>query len=466
VPYQRRVLLTALTGMFATTFPVTILTVSLGEIADELGSSETTLAWVISAPLLASALALPVLGKMGDLHGHRRVFLIGFAAASVLAGCTALAWSAASLITIRTLAQVTGAATQPTSMALIMSVYGREERVKALGWWSLVAAGSPALGLAVGGPLVDAFGWQLLFVIQAALGAVAVAVGALVLRESTERSTDVRFDVAGAATLALGAGAMMFAFNQAPVRGFSDPFVIGAALLAPLGITAFVHAERRADAPLLPLEFLERRNFRSPLIASVFQGAAYMGGFVLAPLLVDNVFGYSVSAISLLMLIRPLVFSASSPIGGSLATRIGERPVAVFGAAAVTGALLLFALGARTESIALIVAGLALQGVGNGTAQPPLNATLANSVDEHNLGIASAAQRMAFQIGSSMGITVLTAVYGGDGEASSFSRAYVVGALLGGCAVLAASAIRSTPRGRTDPASAVELSSTVVNPGQ
>ncbi len=135
--------------------------------------------------------------------------------------------------------------------------------------------------------------------------------------------------------------------------------------------------------------------------------------------------------------------------------------MAIFGAAAVTVALLLFAAGAQSESIALIVAGLALQGVGNGTAQPPLNATLANSVDEEDLGIASAAQRMAFQVGSSMGITVLTAVYGGDGTASSFTRAYIVGAMLGAAAIIAASAIRSTDRG-----SRTELLAAVTDPRQ
>lgn len=450
--YQRWVLWTALAGMFATSFPITILTVSLGGIADDLGSSETTLAWVISAPLLASALALPILGKMGDLHGHRRVFLIGFAAASLLAGLTALAWSAASLIVIRTLAQVTGAATQPTSMALIMSVYPREERVKAMGWWSLVSAGSPAVGLVAGGPLVDAFGWQPIFLIQAVLGGLAVLFGAVVLRETTDRRSNVRFDVAGALTLALGAGALMFALNQAPTIGITHPVVLIAAAIAPLGIAAFVRAERQAEAPLLPLEFLRRRNFTAPLIASVFQGAAYMGGFVLAPLLLDNVFGYSVSVISTLVLIRPVVFSATAPLGGSLGTRFGERPIAIVGAVSVTLSMFLFALGATTGAVALVVAGLAIQGVGNGTAQPPLNASLANSVDEKDLGIASAAQRMAFQVGASMGITVLTAVYGGDGLAGSFSRAYLVGAGLGVCALFGAIALRSTPRDTSDEA--------------
>jgi MFS family permease len=153
--YPTWVLLAALAGMFATTFPITILAVSLGNIAREFGTRETTVAWVISAPMLLSAVTLPLLGKLGDLYGHRRVFLIGFAGATVVAGLTAMAWGAGSLIALRTLAAVLGGATQPTSMALIFSVFGREERVRAMGWWSMTGAAAPALGLIAGGPLVD-----------------------------------------------------------------------------------------------------------------------------------------------------------------------------------------------------------------------------------------------------------------------------------------------------------------------
>src|SRR5687767_12600951 len=121
--YRRWVLWVALTGMFATTFPVTILAVSLADIAKDFNTSETVLAWVISAPMLASALALPVLGKMGDLYGQRRVFLLGFTGAVMASLLTAFAWGPGQLIAFRTLALVIGAATQPTSMGLLVRVF-------------------------------------------------------------------------------------------------------------------------------------------------------------------------------------------------------------------------------------------------------------------------------------------------------------------------------------------------------
>src|SRR6056297_2195686 len=211
--YKRWVLLTALAGMFATTFPVTLLAVSLSTIADDFDTSETLVAWVISAPLLGSAVALPILGKLGDLFGHRRVFLTGFTASTAITALTVLAWDPFSLIALRGLAVVIGAATMPSSMALINSVHAPQQRAKAMGWWSLVAAGSPAIGLVIGGPLIDAIGWRPLFGVQAVLSVIPVVVAWLVLRETTPRR-DVGFDVPGAGALALGAGGIMLALNQ------------------------------------------------------------------------------------------------------------------------------------------------------------------------------------------------------------------------------------------------------------
>ena len=442
--YPRWVLLTALTGMFATTFPVTVLAVSLPTIADDFGTSQTLIAWVISAPLLGSAVALPILGKLGDLYGHRRVFLTGFLVSTVVTALTTLAWDPYSLIVLRSLAVVVGAATIPSSMALINGVHAPQERAKAMGWWSLVAAGSPAIGLVIGGPLIDAVGWRPMFGIQAVLSVVPVLAAFLVLRE-TARRVDVGFDVAGALTLAVGAGGLMFALNQWPERGF-DTLVVAALALGAAGMASFVWVEARVAFPLLPLPFFRRRNFTASLLAALFSGAAYMGGFILAPLLLQSLFGYSVSATSLIMLLRPASFSATSPVGGAMATRIGERPVALFGTACITAALIGLGFGADTGAVALVVGALVVQGIGNGTSQPTIAATLSNSVDEADLGIAAAAQRMTFQMGSAFGITVLTAVYGGTEQASDFLAAYLVGAGLGVAAFVSAGFMRSTPR--------------------
>jgi MFS family permease len=441
--YPRWVLLVGLTGMFATTFPVTLLAVSLSTIADDFDTTETVVSWVISAPLLASAVALPILGKLGDLYGHRRVFVTGFAVSTLITALTVFAWDPVSLIVMRGLAVVIGGATIPSSMALINSVYPRHERAKAMGWWSLVAAASPAIGLVLGGPLIEALGWRPLFAVQAALSVVPVVAAALVLRE-TPRRTDVGFDVPGALTLATATGSLMFALNQVPARGV-DGVIVVAIVVGALGLAAFYVVESRVAYPLLPLEFFRRRNFTAAMAAALCSGAAYMGGFVLAPLLLQSVFALSVSATSFVMLVRPATFAVTSPIGGSLATRIGERPVAVAGSIGITVAMVLLGVGTEAGLMGVVIAGLVLQGLGNGAAQPTITATMSNSVDEADLGIASAAQRMAFQVGSALGISTMTSIYGGTEEATDFLTAYLFGAAIAAVALVFAAAMRSTP---------------------
>ncbi len=445
--YRRWVLITALTGMFATTFPVTILVVSLGDIARDFGTSETVLAWVISAPMLASAVALPILGKMGDLYGQRRVYILGFAGATLAAVLTALAWDPGALIGFRTLALVIGAATQPTSMALVVNVYLANERVKALGWWSLVAAGGPSVGLVIGGPIIDAVGWRPLFLIQAVMGAVVLAASFVVLKE-VRKHEPVRFDVMGSAALTLGTGGLLVLLSQGPDWGWTHPALLVCAALAPIGLYWFYRVEQSAIAPLMPLHYFNRRNFTASQICGLFMGGAYMGGFVLSPLLTRFVLGYSLSQTAAMMVLRPLTFSLSSPLGARLAMRVGERTNALIGTAMMTAAMVSFAFSALQASVVLVIVGLVLQGVGNGVARPSLTASLTNAVDEKDMGVASASNRMLHQIGASFGIAVLTAIYGGSGEGTAFARAHFVGAVFGALSVVAAAFVISERRER------------------
>ena len=249
--YPTWVLVAALAGVFATSFPITILTISLTSIAAEFGVRETTIAWVISAPVLLSAVALPLLGKLGDLYGHRRVFLLGFAAASAAAVATAYAWDAPSLIGLRILAAVLGAATQPASMALIFSVYDPLDRVRATGWWAMMGAAAPAAGLVAGGPLVDLFGWRIVFLLQAGCSLVALALASLVLRETPRQHA--RFDIAGAAALAAGVAGLMFALGRSRDLGLAAAPIWGSIAIGVSGLGAFVLVERRTKAPLLAL---------------------------------------------------------------------------------------------------------------------------------------------------------------------------------------------------------------------
>lgn len=430
--------------MFATSFPITILSVSLTDIAEEFGTSTSVLTWVISGPMLLSALSLPILGKLGDLYGHRRVFLTGFSLATVVSALTALAWDPLSLIGLRSMAQIIGGATQPTSMALVMLVFAPADRVKAIGYWSFVAAGAPAIGLAAGGPLIDLFGWRLIFVIQALLAAGALGLATVILPESQPKR--VRFDVAGAATLTVAVGSLMLLISEGPSWGFTHPAMLACVAVLPVALVAFVHVERSSEAPLVPLEFLRRRNFTFALLASMLMGSVYMGGFVLSPIALRDGFGLSATAAATVMLLRTGIYSLSSPLGGQLGARYGTRRMTIWGTGFLAVSMAVFIVGSRADVLVVFCVALLAQGLGNGISRPPVTAALANSVPESDLGMATALQRMTMQIGNSFGIAMMSAAYDDSGSPGAFVAPFAVGLVLAVVNVVVATFLRSDPR--------------------
>jgi len=443
--YRWVVLVTVLSGLFATGFTFTIFAVSLEKVARDLHSSVPALQWVVSGPLLVYACAMPLLGRLGDTNGHRRVYLVGFSMFILSSLLTTLAWNGPSLITIRLIGAIEGAATGPTSMALIMRVFPPADRVKAMGWWSLVGAGAPVIGLVAGGPIVDAFGWRWLFAMQVPLGLVVLLLASTVLRE-TPRGKREPLDVRGAVCLAVAVAAPLLALTVARTAGWGTAAVPVLLALGPLGALAFVRVERRAQHPILPVEIVRRRNFAAPGAALFFANLAYMGGFIVTPLLLRNLFHESVAQISLVSLFRPLSFSIAAPIAGYVAVRIGERTTAVAGTVLITASMGVFVVGVSEHALAVLVGALVLSGVGMGMASPALQAAAANAVEPERLGIASAAQQMMSQVGAVVGMSVLATVAGGSTARSPFVHAYAIGGALAVAGVAVALVVRSAAR--------------------
>ncbi len=437
-----------LVGIFASTFTITILGVSLRPIADDLGTDVATIAWVMTGPMLAQALSLPVLGRMGDVHGHRRVYLIGFCIAAVAAAATAFAWDAASLIGFRCLGQLAGTATMPASTALLFHAYPPRERVRAMGYVSLVSAGAPVLGLAVGGVLVDQIGWRPIFGIQAVLSIAAIVYAAKVLEESDHGSA-LTLDRLGALTLAMAAFALTFAINRSPVWGVGHPSVLLALAAMPVALMLFVRVERAAPNPLLPLAFFRERNFVSPLAVNFAMNFAYMGGFIISPLLLIQVFGFNAATTSFIVLFRPVAFALASPVSGRIAMRAGERRTAVVGTALVALSMIGFCVAAalvdtsRPGSLAALAFGLVVAGVGFGFSQPSIQAIVGNAVASTHFGIASSALGMAGSVGAVAGISFLTALCADATTAAPYLRGYGLGAVAAIIALIAASTIRA-----------------------
>jgi predicted MFS family arabinose efflux permease len=218
--------------------------------------------------------------------------------------------------------------------------------------------------------------------------------------------------------------------------------VVAAFLFTPLGAALFVFIERRSPAPLLPLRFLRRRNFVFPIGAQVFGNFAYMGGFILAPLLLEQVFGYSESRAGLEVIARPIAFSITAPIAGYLAVRIGERISAFVGALAVAASMMVFASVGRGSTDLVLITALVLSGIGLGVSSPSVAASVANSVDQDSLGIASAVQQLVTNVGVAAGIQVMETVQAARlhaaGLLGSFADSYRVGAVVAALAMLCA----------------------------
>lgn len=456
-----------LSGLLALNFTFTVFIVALPRVEHEFSTSITVLTWTMIGPLLAYGLAAPLFGKAGDLFGHRRLYLVGLVGAMVSAALTALAPDATLLIAARTLDGVQGAATGTASMALIMASFPHDERVKAMGWWSLVGAGGPVLGVSIGSPIIQYFGWRALFWLQLGLLAVALFVVAVVLPAARGDATPLpddpntvrSIDWLGSWALSGAVTALMLGLSLGHAIGWTSVGASVCWLATAVGLAVFVRRILTAAHPLIPRSYFAERNFVLPMVLRCAGNFAYFGAFFLAPLLMESGYGFSITKVGIVSIARPLCFAVFSPIAGYAAVRVGERTTAVVGSVSLCGSLLLFAALEPHSGLVVLVAALALSGFGMGVAMPATSSIMANAVDESDLGVMSAAQILAMQVGEVAGIQVLATVQAGVLHArrltrtsghgaflATFREPMELGALLAAVAVAAAIFLRPSHR--------------------
>jgi MFS family permease len=435
--------------MVATTFPITVFSLALTQLEHEFGASLDAVTWVLTAPLLTFAIALPVLGRISDIFGHRRVFLAGSVGAGLAAFLSAAAPTLPLLIVFRTLGQVSGAATTPASLALIAAVYPADRRLRIMGYWSLAAAGSPVVGLIVGGPLIDAFGWRSIFIVQGFLMVAACGYAWLVLPKGTA-GPRTQIDVRGLTALAVTLSAGLAALELFP-QAWARPWVIAASVLCVAGCVVFFRVEKDASSPVLPLDLLRVRNFSAPIAAQTFGTFVYFSGFVLTPLLLELQFGMSAARASLILVLRTGFFC----IGAQVPSRVRgltPRGSAMIGTVIMGLALPVFAASAWLSSLALVVVGNILAGYGNGMYSPPLTTSVINAVPEDRRATATGLLQMMGQVGAVAGITVSGAIVAAGHGAERFAAAFLAAGIPALLSLAAAGFIQTSSVSRPEAA--------------
>jgi len=380
----------------------TIVNVALPSIRDDLGFSQTSLAWVVNAYTLTYAGLLLLGGRMGDLFGQRRLFIAGISLFTLSSLMCGLATSQAMLVTARAVQGVGGAVASAVSLSLMMSLFTEDgERAKAMGVFGFVAAGGGSLGVLLGGVLTDALDWHWIFLVNLPIGVLVSVLGLRLLPKLTPRRA--RLDVGGAVTVT---AALMLAV-YAIVNGPTILLVPAAALAA-----VFVAIESRIGAPLVPLGLFRRRNLATSNIAGVLWSAAMFASFFLSALYLQLVLGYDPLHVGLAFLPGNVIMAIFSlGLSAKIVMRFGIKGPLGTGLLLVATALLLLARApVHAGFVADVLPSMILLGFGAGIAFNPMLLAAMSDVEPQDSGLASGVVNTAFMMGGAIGVAVLARV--------------------------------------------------------
>ena len=416
------------------------------------------LQWVVNSYMVALGALIVFGGSLGDRYGRRRVFVLGAVGFSVASVLCAVAPSSGLLIAARVLQGIAGAMLVPGSLALVEASFHPDDRGQAIGAWAGWAGVSTAAGPFLGGALVDAGSWRLVFLIVVLVAGPAALLAARYVPESGDADAGRRPDWLGAALISAALGGLVYALVEAGGRGLDDPRVAVTGALGVLLLAAFVLAERRVAHPLLPSGLFRSRQFTGANLATLANYFAIGGAFFFLSLQLQTVVGFSALEAGAATFPSTLIMLLLSPQAGRLGQRIGPRwPMTIGPLVAAVGFVLLARIGRDSTYVADVLPAIVVFGLGLTIFVAPLTAAVLSAVPDTEAGLASAMSnafgRLA-QLGSSSvlplaaGLGASTAV--GPGE---FSAGYRNAMLIcaGAAVVGAVIAFLTVRRGREEP---------------
>jgi EmrB/QacA subfamily drug resistance transporter len=432
---------------------VTIVGVALPSIQEDLEFSDASLAWVVNAYLLTFGGFLLLGGRLGDLFGHRRLFLAGIGLFTLASLACGFSTSQGMLIAARAVQGLGGAVVSAVALSLIVMLFTEPaERAKAMGVFGFVAAGGGSIGVLLGGILTDLLNWHWIFLVNVPIGIAVVALSLTVLPTARVPMAAQRLDVAGAVTVTASLMVAVYAIVNGNEVGWTTFRTLGLLALAAVLLAAFLVIESRVSSPLMPLRLFRLRNVSISNVVGVLWAAAMFAWFFLSALYLQLVLGYSPLQVGLAFLPGNLIMAVFSiGLSAKLVMRYGIRAPLGVGLTLAAIGLLLFARAPVDGNFVVdVLPSMILLGFGAGMAFNPVLLAAMSDVDPSEAGLASGVVNTSFMMGGALGLAVLaslaasrtdTLLDSGDDELTALTGGYHVAFLVGAIFALAAAAL-------------------------
>ena len=434
----------------------TIVNVALPSISEDLGFSETSLAWVVNAYLLTFGGFLLLGGRLGDLYGHRRMFLIGITGFTLASIACGLATTQGMLVGARAVQGLGGAVVSAVALSLIMNLFTEPaERAKAMGVFGFVVAGGGSIGVLLGGILTDVLNWHWIFLVNVPIGVAVYVLTVKLLPAARGPAANGRLDVAGAVTVTASLMLAVYAIVNGNEAGWGSGQTIGllAAAAALLGL--FLVIEARVPSPLMPLGLFRLRNVATANGVGVLWAAAMFAWFFLSALYLQQVLGYSPLEVGLAFLPANLIMGAFSVgLSAKIVMRFGIRAPLAVGLLLAAVGLVLFARAPVDGTFVVdVLPSMLLLGIGAGMAFNPVLLAAMSDVEPSESGLASGVVNTSFMMGGALGLAILASLAAsrtddslaaGEDELAALTSGYHAAFLVGALFALAAAVLGAT----------------------
>ncbi|GBG56642.1 MFS transporter [Sporomusaceae bacterium FL31] len=405
-PNKYMVLLTVSLGTILSGYVSSSVDIALPNIMNTFGFTMDSVVWVMLSYMIPYGATLPIMGKLGDQYGRKKMYIIGLMVFTVATMLVGLSWSSSTVILFRVIQGIGAGLLFPNAMALVADAFPPNERGQALGMWGAFAAAGSTLGPTIGGYIVEYVSWRVLFSSIVPISVVGLFLALTVLKESTLNAA-AKIDYLGGGLLVLSLSTLLIALNQGAKEGWTSIYIVGLFTMMTLAMAGFIYIESHIKHPLVDLNLFKDSTFTVSNVVGFLSFMALYGGLFLLPFFMRNILGYTPirSGMSLFPLVGSMILMA--PLGGKIADKSGAKIPATVGMVILT--MVLYSFHTITDQTAYfpIAIRLVFMGIGLALTMSPVSNGALATLPKDKIGVGSGVFNLFKNIGGSVGIAIM-----------------------------------------------------------